>query len=180
MASKPETAEAITWHQRWHQTWHHGRQSARGNPTNAIVVFSSPFKANVCTHLSRPRIRSGAGHSGAGRNPVDGDRKTSIYHVCLGFSCRRPSRSPSPQPFWTPAFAGETVPLRCVHTLALKGRERSSCGCPAVGAEGAMRGAYNCRLSSRAGTVMEAEHINAVANRIADLAGRGEQLRRYL
>jgi len=28
--------------------------------------------------------------------------------------------------------------------------------------------------------VMEAERINAVANRIADLSGRGEQLRRYL
>jgi hypothetical protein len=27
---------------------------------------------------------------------------------------------------------------------------------------------------------MEAERINAVANRIADLNGRGEQLRRYL
>jgi len=27
---------------------------------------------------------------------------------------------------------------------------------------------------------MEAERINAVANRIADLSGRGEQLRRYL
>jgi hypothetical protein len=27
---------------------------------------------------------------------------------------------------------------------------------------------------------MEAERINAVANRIADLSGRSEQLRRYL
>jgi hypothetical protein len=35
-------------------------------------------------------------------------------------------------------------------------------------------------LAPRAGTVMEAERINAVANRIADLSGRGEQLRRYL
>ena len=51
---------------------------------------------------------------------------------------------------------------------------------PAVGADGTVRGAYNYRLSSRAGTVMEAERINAVANRIADLAGRSEQLRRYL
>ena len=76
--------------------------------------FPLPLRASVCTHLSR--------HSGAGRNPVDGDRKTSIYPVCLGFSCRRPSRSPSPQPFWTPAFAGETVPLRCVHTVALRER----------------------------------------------------------
>jgi len=41
-------------------------------------------------------------------------------------------------------------------------------------------GAYNCGLSPFAGTVMEAERINAVANRIADLSGRGEQLRRYL
>jgi len=35
-------------------------------------------------------------------------------------------------------------------------------------------------LEFAAGTVMEAERINAVANRIADLTGRGEQLRRYL
>jgi hypothetical protein len=46
--------------------------------------------------------------------------------------------------------------------------------------EVALRSAYNLRLSPHAGTVMEAERINAVANRIADLTGRGEQLRRYL
>ena len=51
---------------------------------------------------------------------------------------------------------------------------------PAAGTEDTLRGAYNRRLSPRAGTVMEAERINAVANRIADLAGRSEQLRRYL
>lgn len=31
-----------------------------------------------------------------------------------------------------------------------------------------------------ADTVMEAERINAIANHIADLASRGDQLRRYL
>jgi hypothetical protein len=31
-----------------------------------------------------------------------------------------------------------------------------------------------------AGNPMEAERINAIANRIADLSSRGEQLRRYL
>ena len=51
---------------------------------------------------------------------------------------------------------------------------------PSAGTEATQRGEYNQALSSRAGTVMEAERINAVANRIADLAGRGEQLRRYL
>jgi len=50
----------------------------------------------------------------------------------------------------------------------------------ANGAGVAARSAYNLRLSSRSGIVMEAERINAVANRIADLTGRGEQLRRYL
>ncbi len=51
---------------------------------------------------------------------------------------------------------------------------------PALDAKGTQRSAYNWALSPHAGTVMEAERINAVANRIADLAGRGEQLRRYL
>jgi hypothetical protein len=31
-----------------------------------------------------------------------------------------------------------------------------------------------------AGMIMEAERVNAVENRIVDLAGRGDQLRRYL
>jgi hypothetical protein len=35
-------------------------------------------------------------------------------------------------------------------------------------------------IFANAGTVMEAERLNAVANRIADLSGRSEQLRRYL
>ena len=47
-------------------------------------------------------------------------------------------------------------------------------------AEAGVRSAYNSRFSPHAGTVMEAERINAVANRIADLSGRSEQLRRYL
>jgi hypothetical protein len=40
--------------------------------------------------------------------------------------------------------------------------------------------AYNPRLSSQAGSVMEAERINAVANHIADLKSREIELRRYL
>ena len=52
--------------------------------------------------------------------------------------------------------------------------------CLQAGAESRVRNAYNLHLSPHAGTVMEAERINAVANRIADLSGRGEQLRRYL
>jgi len=50
----------------------------------------------------------------------------------------------------------------------------------ANGAKVAVRSAYNSSLSPHAGIAMEAERINAVANRIADLSGRGEQLRRYL
>lgn len=36
------------------------------------------------------------------------------------------------------------------------------------------------RGSQLPGHAMEAERLNAVANRIADLEGRGDQLRRYL
>jgi len=50
---------------------------------------------------------------------------------------------------------------------------------PAAG-EGQGPSAYNSRPDYEAGIIMEAERINAVANRIADLRGRGEQLRRYL
>jgi hypothetical protein len=51
----------------------------------------------------------------------------------------------------------------------------------ANGAEARARSAYNSKLSpAQEKNLMEAERINAVANRIADLSGRGEQLRRYL
>jgi len=35
-------------------------------------------------------------------------------------------------------------------------------------------------LTEFASTAMEAERLNAVANRIADLKSRGQELRRYL
>ena len=50
---------------------------------------------------------------------------------------------------------------------------------PAPDGAKANLGGYN-HLFSQAGTVMEAERLNAVANRIADLSDRGDQLRRYL
>ena len=82
--------------------------------TATLEATGEPFptQATACTQLSR--------HSGVGRNPGGGDNKTSIYHAFLDFSYRKPSRRQSPQPFLTPAFAGETVPLRCVHTVALR------------------------------------------------------------
>jgi hypothetical protein len=83
--------------------------------TATLEATGEPFptQATACTQLSR--------HSGVGRNPGGGDNKTSIYHAFLDVSYRKPSRRQSPQPFLTPAFAGETVPLRCVHTVAARG-----------------------------------------------------------
>jgi hypothetical protein len=39
---------------------------------------------------------------------------------------------------------------------------------------------YNQRFNEFASRTMEAERLNAVANRIADLSSRGQDLRRYL
>ena len=58
--------------------------------------------------------------------------------------------------------------------------KRARCGRTRAAIESGAGCVYNARFNSAIRTLMEAEQLNSIANRLVDIAQRATELRRYL